>query len=494
MKRSKQVKTLNEKSKIKVQSESGSVSPQLLFQRLVTAARYFTDDVSTLFSYELSNYPSSMFDANGFMREPQKSHLADAIWALGDCSANEISTLTDVQYVLDGGSLLHHIPWVRGLTFGRIAQMYADHVSTKYNNAIVVFDGYEKEPSTKDQTHRRRTKGIVGTKVIFTKDTPFRSKKDLFLRNSENKQNFIKLLSDTLQDRGCTTILAEGDADLLIAQTAVTSAKDLKTVLIGEDTDLLVLLCYHVDLHGKDIFLKSETKSIAKKKVWDMKKTKFVLGQDLCKALPFVHAITGCDTTSRLFGVGKGQALKKATQDLHFKECANSFSSVSSREDIRMLGEEAIVALYGGAPREGLDLLRFRKFTSKVITNSTFVEIHTLPPTADSATFHIFRAFYQVKQWIGEDSLNFTDWGWAVENGECVPVRCSLPPAPEEPLKTIYCKCKTACDTRRCTCKKHGLECSVACAECHGSTCCNSSRRHYELEDEEEDPDEQSKE
>ena len=61
------------------------------------------------------------------------------------------------------------------------------------------------------------------------------------------------------------------------------------------------------------------------------------------------------------------QALKKATQDLHFKECANSFSNVSSREDIRMLGEEAIVALYGGDPRKGLDLLRFRKFTSKVI-------------------------------------------------------------------------------------------------------------------------------
>ena len=104
-----------------------------------------------------------MFDANGFMREPQKSHLTDAIWALGDCSANEISTLTDVQYVLDGGSLLHHIPVVRGLTFGRIEQMYADHVSTKYNNPIVVFDGNEKEPSTKDQTHRRRSKGIVGT-------------------------------------------------------------------------------------------------------------------------------------------------------------------------------------------------------------------------------------------------------------------------------------------------------------------------------------------
>jgi hypothetical protein len=36
--------------------------------------------------------------------------------------------------------------------------------------------------------------------------------------------------------------------------------------------------------------------------------------EEICKVMPFIHAITGCDTTSKLFGVGKGQALK-----MHFK-------------------------------------------------------------------------------------------------------------------------------------------------------------------------------
>ena len=35
----------------------------------------------------------------------------------------------------------------------------------------------------------------------------------------------------------------------------------------------------------------------------DIKKIKTVLGQDLCQCLPFVHAFTGCDTTSRIFGI-----------------------------------------------------------------------------------------------------------------------------------------------------------------------------------------------
>ena len=29
---------------------------------------------------------------------------------------------------------------------------------------------------------------------------------------------------------------------------------------------------------------------------------------DVCKSLLFVHAMTGCDTTSAMFGVGKTQA------------------------------------------------------------------------------------------------------------------------------------------------------------------------------------------
>ena len=36
-----------------------------------------------------------------------------------------------------------------------------------------------------------------------------------------------------------------GDADILIVQTALKAAKDYPTVLIGEDTDLLVLALHH---------------------------------------------------------------------------------------------------------------------------------------------------------------------------------------------------------------------------------------------------------
>lgn len=50
---------------------------------------------------------------------------------------------------------------------------------------------------------------------------------------------------------------------------------------------------------------------------------------------------------------------------------------------------------------------------------STFVtfEIHTLPPTTDSAMFHIYKAFFQVRQYMKDAEFEFTDWVWSVENG-----------------------------------------------------------------------------
>jgi hypothetical protein len=61
---------LNEKSKVKTQGDSLNVNSQLLFQRLVTAARNITEDVSKIFEYELSNFRSSLFESSGVMREP----------------------------------------------------------------------------------------------------------------------------------------------------------------------------------------------------------------------------------------------------------------------------------------------------------------------------------------------------------------------------------------------------------------------------------------
>ena len=63
------------------------------------------------------------------------------------------------------------------------------------------------------------------------------------------------------------------------------------------------------------------------------------MGPELCLLLPFVHAVSGSDTTSRLYGVGKGAALCKLRSDSAFKEAAYVFSRQSSLEEIVAAGE-----------------------------------------------------------------------------------------------------------------------------------------------------------
>ena len=169
--------------------------------------------------------------------------MADALW----CSeaAKLPGPSETVHYVLDGGALRHRIPWTKGATYDQICEQYSAYVIKKYGKATVVFDGYSDTPSTKDCAHIRRSRGKIGVTVQFTSSMALQTKKEEFLSNEQNKQRFIILLSQRSEQSGCEIHQARGDADVLIVQTALKSATKQETVLVGDDTDLLVLLIHH---------------------------------------------------------------------------------------------------------------------------------------------------------------------------------------------------------------------------------------------------------
>ena len=87
-------------------------------------------------------------------------------------------------------------------------------MSKKYGREIVVFEGYNIL-STKAMTQLRCASGKVGATVSCTESMPVTLKKDSFLSNPDNKQRFLLLLSQAVQNVGCVTHHADGDADLL---------------------------------------------------------------------------------------------------------------------------------------------------------------------------------------------------------------------------------------------------------------------------------------
>ena len=456
-KRKDQVVTMGVKQSLTVNGESISVDPQLLFQRLVTAARDVTEDMRDLFRYELCGHPSSLFEPSGLMRPAVKAALSDALWTMARCADTPLPKVDENKlFVLDGGSLLHRLPWPRGSTFGGLCALYVDFVQRNYTPSIIVFDGYGNGPSTKDMAHLRRSGG-VGNTVNFHADMVLSSRKDEFLSNPVNKQRFIIMLSDMLVANGHKTIHSQNDADLLIVETAIRRAADQPVVVIGEDTDLLILLCHHVNQALNTVIFRSDAKFMSRKqRVWDIQRLQQALGGEVCQALPFMHAITGCDTTSRLFGVGKGiLTLKKLQEARIFTEAVDVFSKrTATVEEVVSAGERAIASLYNGNPTDTLDELRFRKFSERVALSTGFVHVHTLPPTSDASKYHSMRTFIQVQQWIHSDcDLDPNDWGWRVRDDRFEPCMADLPPAPDALLLVIRCNCGTDCDSRRCSCK-----------------------------------------
>ena len=129
------------------------------------------------------------------------------------------------------------------MIFFCILNAYTNYVNRNYGRAIVVFDGYQGS-TIKDMTHKRRSKGKYGLTVTFEKNMNLAVTKEVFLSNKENKQRFIIMLGEELSKNGCTVFHDTSDADYLIVKKTMESAAENKVVLVGDDTDLLVLLLH----------------------------------------------------------------------------------------------------------------------------------------------------------------------------------------------------------------------------------------------------------
>ena len=148
--------------------------------------------VKNTFHHELSTVAEALYETPELLHEAQKSILADSLRSLVDQITASISS-ENVRFVLDEGALLHRIPWSRGSSFESILSTYGNFVSINYGEAIMVFDGY-KAFTTKDMTHKRRSKGKKGVCISFDRDMNLTVTKAVFLSNSQNKQRFIKFL------------------------------------------------------------------------------------------------------------------------------------------------------------------------------------------------------------------------------------------------------------------------------------------------------------
>lgn len=301
--------------------------------------------------------------------------------------------------------------------------------------------------------------------------------------NDKNKASLINLLKRTLQDADVVVQQAPADADSFIVGTAIQEAANYEEVtIIGEDIDLLVLLT-GLGRHLTNIFFKKPSRGRTPEQLYSPASFKYE--EAIAEHILFLHAISGCDTTSCIFNVGKIRFFNALQKNKDLGEGLNLFKKQSVNKHIlAAAGERILIALFGGGQDvKSLDTLRFKCFT-KSVTKSKF-NLATLPPTTAAAQQHIYRTYLQVQMWL-EHETDATEWGWIKTHRGLEPISTTAAPAPESLLKTILCKCKMNCG-KMCGCRKAGLKCSVLCHNCSGESCENVTQIRDLLEEDNDD-------
>ncbi|KAG1652579.1 Mitochondrial proton/calcium exchanger protein [Nymphon striatum] len=117
---------------------------------------------------------------------------------------------------------------------------------------------------------------------------------------------FPSMLPSTFQNLEARIVrhICRGDADTKIVSTALEVANDSTTIVVADDTDVAVMLLYHWNENISDVFFLQERG----KKCWSIRKAQLEV-LDFKEHLLFIHAWSGCDSTSAIFGKGKSSFL-----------------------------------------------------------------------------------------------------------------------------------------------------------------------------------------
>jgi len=245
--------------------------------------------------------------------------------------------------IVDAMAMVQMINVVGVATFGVLAEKYWEAftraLSENDSHRIdIVSDRYDKKHSIKEQTRLKRGSFSSLEIKIAGENTPIPSQWSKFLSNPVNKANLTHFLCQRWND-ACVDMLAVGktvvlarvfrdplrvvkltfgnskvldellsdheEADTRMILHALHTCQDHDRVIIqSPDTDVAVIGIHSfTSLHCRELWFRTGTKD--KLRYLPIHTIANHLDPSMCAALPGFHSLTGCDSTSALFGIGK---------------------------------------------------------------------------------------------------------------------------------------------------------------------------------------------
>ena len=376
------------------------------------------------------------------------------------------------------------------------------------SNTHLVFDRY-KDNSIKSVTRKARSSQVTQQRFNLSLSTALPSQKSI-LSNTKNKVQLISLICDYIKDESYLLtkyqnrlivtgpdptpfeickglVIQRGDlqntheeADVILVNQAVHAAKNKVSgvKVIADDTDIFVLLLhFYLQENLSCDFVMASTSS---RRLIDVKET-VSKHKKIIPNILSAHALSGCDTVSGLYGIGKNTVVKALKTGKQIKLLGDPGTPMTT-----LYNESAkfLASCYGYPDEDNMETLRFRVWTVKMANSklNSAPQLKVLPPTQSAFELHVARAHLQAAIWKeslkqSPPDLNPLSHGWADGPEHIGMVPLGIPngvsPVPEEILKMIKCGCSSMsrCSSMRCSCSSARLSCSIFCS-CHADESC----------------------
>ena len=475
-----------------------------IFAKLAAVLMTRPIDIKEFFKHELHFFAPAISDNGNLNLPTAKANLFHEIIGKCACPAYEFFIEYDA-HIIDGAYLVHFNVPKQDATFLSYAQQLHNYVKMWHTLVLrvdIVFDVY-KDDSLKAATREKRGKGIR-RRVVGENKVP--GNWTQFLRDERNKEELFSFLANYLttqeyQSRNTLYVTdgdkvlsnkpnvsmsscnhEEADTRLILHLQEILSQGFVNISVMSVDTDvfIIILAMFH-KLQASYVFtdINFDRRHLKDAKSVGIKAVAERLGQTLCQAIPFLHALTGCDTTSAFKGIGK----KKGYEILKTYEPAiatfgsffqDPFQNINIESESFKIIQRFVILMYSKVSEyTEVDVARREFFFSKKHPNP-----ENIPPTENALFHHTKRAIYQTGVWSRslEAIANLpspSQFGWKrsdidpnipwepvwFTNGEVTKVCAQI---------MLHCSCKAAAGCTQCTCTKADLKCTIICnCNCH---------------------------
>ena len=348
------------------------------FARLLTIQEKRGVDLKEVLKYELGILPLSIADVDGTCRKNNKSKLFQHL--VKDLKVTE-TIPDDCPKIFDGMVLLQKLPFKNLKTFGDISEyLWKKITSSSCSTSFFVTDFYLADSvKSMERDRRSKTSGSLRVKIV-RRDQAIPKQFSMFLRDAKNKLELLdflikdwstnekyccqfdkkeiyftirdqafriscnqnQLLKDPVPD--LSSKQEEADTKMFLC-AAYASHLGFKSVsIITVDSDVAILSLYFQSKLGVEIYLQMATGF--REKIYKVGSND--LSPEVLDALPSIHALSGCDSTSAFSGVGKTKFYKVVTREETYLKAAG-FLGTSMEIDEYVLNtlEEMFCRLYG---------------------------------------------------------------------------------------------------------------------------------------------------